>query len=71
LKSSVFKDEYIEYPMAIITLSALAKTDYKPELNLAPKDSFEKRKDQVEYPSEIFLFLQPKLYPELEHIVYR
>jgi hypothetical protein len=63
LKSSVFKDEYIEYPMAIITLSALANTDYKPELNLAPKDSFEKRKDQVEYPSEIFLFLQPEAIP--------
>ena len=48
LKSSVLKDEYIEYPMAIIALSALVKTEYKPELNLAPKDSFEKRKDQVE-----------------------
>jgi hypothetical protein len=48
LKSFVSKDEYIQYPMAIITQFALAKTEYKPELNLAPKDSSRKEKDQVE-----------------------
>ncbi|CAN5608042.1 hypothetical protein BH18THE1_BH18THE1_22730 [soil metagenome] len=41
LKSSLLKDEYIECPMAIIQ-SALAKTEFKSELNLAPIDSFEK-----------------------------